>query len=410
MKSTVKENLPIGIIGAGPIGMAAAAHLYKQSLPFCVFELGNQVGTNFLDYSHVRLFSPWRYNIDPASKEILKKNGWDEPVEKRLPYAGDIYNEYLYPLSKTPELEPYIYLNSKVVSVGRKYMDKRKTRERSSNPFMIKTIQDGSLKNYEVSAIIDASGIWKNPNPLISGGYYFPIEEELKDSIFYGIPDVLDKDKDRYEGKHTLVVGSGHSAINTVIQLGKLKNKTSDTSISWAVRKSDFSFVSALSRNQFLAQYKLGEKIEKLMNEQQIDVFSSFFIEDLNEFSGKISVIGTNKERIEKVDQIVANTGSRPNIDIFREIQYSLHPAFECVEGLSEILFPKNGVVPSHGERLLRHMEKDFYVIGSKSYGRASSFFLTNGFEQARSIAAYLAGEIKESEEILIKFPDKWLN
>src|SRR5699024_6655706 len=205
----------------------------------------------------------------------------------------------LYPLSKTPELEPYIYLNSKVVSVGRKYMDKRKTRERSSNPFMIKTIQDGSLKNYEVSAIIDASGIWKNPNPLISGGYYFP-EEELKDSIFYGIPDVLDKDKDRYEGKHTLVVGSGHSAINTVIQLGKLKNKTSDTSISWAVRKSDFSFVSALSRNQFLAQYKLGEKIEKLMNEQQIDVFSSFFIEDLNEFSGKISVIGTNKERIEK--------------------------------------------------------------------------------------------------------------
>src|SRR5699024_12212904 len=140
----------------------------------------------------------WNYDNTTASKEIPKKNGWDEPDEKRLPYAGDIYNEYLYPLSKTPELEPYIYLNSKVVSVGRKYMDKRKTRERSSNPFMIKTIQDGSLKNYEMSAIIDASGIWKNPNPIISGLYYFSIKEELKDSMFYGISDILVKDKDLY--------------------------------------------------------------------------------------------------------------------------------------------------------------------------------------------------------------------
>ncbi|HSI67094.1 MAG TPA: NAD(P)-binding domain-containing protein [Planococcus sp. (in: firmicutes)] len=409
MKSTDLKELPIGIIGAGPIGLAAAAHLYKQGLPFYVFESGAQVGANFLDYKHVRLFSPWLYNIDPASKEILKRSGWVEPVEKRLPYARDIYTDYLEPLSKTPELEPHIHLSSRVVSIGRKHIDKSRTKERSNNPFVISAIQNGALTTYEVRAVIDASGTWQTPNPLMSGGYYTPAEEQAKGSINYGIPDVLGKDKERYQGKHTLVVGSGHSAINTVIQLGQLKERAPDTKISWVIRKPDFEFIAALSKNRFLAQYKLGEKIERLMSKQSIECFSSFYIEGLHESNGKLTVTGANKERVEEIDEIVVNTGSRPDIELFREIQTSLHASAECAEGISKLLFEKKGVVQPHGERFLRHMEEDFYIIGTKSYGRASSFFLMNGFEQARSIAAYLNGNIEESEEIQIKFPDEWL-
>ncbi|MBT2570732.1 NAD(P)-binding domain-containing protein [Planococcus sp. ISL-110] len=409
MKSTEQKVLPIGIIGAGPIGLAAAAHLHEQGLPFYLFEIGKQVGSNFLDYKHVRLFSPWKFNVDPASREILKRNGWTEPVEKRLPYAGDIYTDYLYPLSQTPELEPHIYLNAKVVSIGRKHIDKSRIKDRSNNPFIIKAIRGGALKTYEVRAVIDASGTWQSPNPLMSGGYYSLAEEQAKDAIMYGIPDILGKDKERYEGKHTLVVGSGHSAINTVIQLGELKKRAPETTISWVIRKPDFSFIPALSKNRFLAQYRLGEKIEQLMSKESIECFPSFYIEDLTESNGKLDVIAASHKRVEGIDQIVVNTGARPNIDIFREVQYSLHSSAECVEGIAQLLFEKKGVVQPHGEKQLRHMEEGFYIIGSKSFGRSSSFFLMNGFEQARSIAAYLSGKIEESEEVHIKFPDEWL-
>ncbi|MBT2583224.1 hypothetical protein [Planococcus sp. ISL-109] len=145
------------------------------------------------------------------------------------------------------------------------------------------------------------------------------------------------------------------------------------------------------------------------MSKQSIDCFSSFYIEGLTESDGKLDIIAASHERVEGIDQIVVNTGARPNIDMFREIQYSLHASAECVDGIAQLLFEKKGVVQPHGEKQLRHMEKDFYIIGSKSFGRSSSFFLMNGFEQARSIAVYLNGKIAESEEVHIKFPDEWL-
>lgn len=92
------NNLPVAIIGRGPLGLSAASHLVSRNQPFILFESGEQVGTSFIDYGHVRLFSPWEYNIDPASKRLLIENGWNEPVPKRLPYAGDIFHAYLKPL------------------------------------------------------------------------------------------------------------------------------------------------------------------------------------------------------------------------------------------------------------------------------------------------------------------------
>ena len=67
----MKNNLPIAIIGAGPVGLAAAAHLTLRNLPFIIFEAGNTVAANVLDWAHVRVFSPWKYNIDKAARQLL---------------------------------------------------------------------------------------------------------------------------------------------------------------------------------------------------------------------------------------------------------------------------------------------------------------------------------------------------
>lgn len=64
------QRLPAAVIGAGPIGLAAAAHLIARGLPVKVYEAGPAIGRNVRDWGHVRLFTPWRYCVDQAAREL----------------------------------------------------------------------------------------------------------------------------------------------------------------------------------------------------------------------------------------------------------------------------------------------------------------------------------------------------
>src|SRR5699024_11068776 len=66
-------DLPVAIIGAGPTGLSAAAHLTIKKLPFLVFESGKILGNNTLQWQHIRLFSPWQYDIDKAARKLLEE-------------------------------------------------------------------------------------------------------------------------------------------------------------------------------------------------------------------------------------------------------------------------------------------------------------------------------------------------
>jgi len=413
MNNQVNMNgLPVAIIGGGPVALAAAAHLVQRKQSFVLFEAGKQVGTSFLDYEHVRLFSPWEYNIDPASKELLLASGWKEPVAKRLPYAGDIFHEYLKPLSELPQLKPYIYLNSEVIAIGRENIDKRKSTGRNKTPFVLHVKSYGKIEVFRAKAVIDASGTWQQQNPIGSGGIYVPGEREALGQIFKGIPDVLKKDKERYLGKKTVVVGSGHSAVNTLINLGRIKQDDSSTSIVWILRKQDISEAFGTPKDKILARFQLGESIQRLVNEGHIEVYTPFHIDGIRQATDlTLNVFGKldgREEIIFDVDEVVSNTGSRPDFTFLSEVRYDKDPAIECAPKLAEIIYPNKGIVPPHGEGYLRQPEKDFYIIGAKSFGRASTFFLTTGYEQARSVVAYLAGDMPSSKEIQITLPSQW--
>ncbi len=58
------ENLPVVVIGAGPVGLAAAAHLAERGVEFTVLESGTEAGAAVREWGHVRVFSPWRFNAD----------------------------------------------------------------------------------------------------------------------------------------------------------------------------------------------------------------------------------------------------------------------------------------------------------------------------------------------------------
>ena len=79
------QSLPVAVIGAGPVGLAAAAHLIGRGVPTKVYEAGETVASNLREWGHVRLFSPWKFNVDTAARALLKSNGWQEPPRRRLP-------------------------------------------------------------------------------------------------------------------------------------------------------------------------------------------------------------------------------------------------------------------------------------------------------------------------------------
>ena len=228
----LNKQYPVVVIGAGPVGLAAAAHLAVAGESFIVLEKGADVAENIKSWQHVRLFSPWQYNVDKAAKQLLLAAGWEMPQEDVLPTGQEIREAYLQPLANIPEIKPFISFNTAVVGISKKNHDKMKSAHRNEAPFVIYTEHNGESKRILASAVIDATGTWASPNPVLADNVWTSAEQKLADKIFYGIPNV-DSLKERYTGKRIAVIGGGHSAINTILELEKLE----DVEITWVLRK-----------------------------------------------------------------------------------------------------------------------------------------------------------------------------
>ncbi len=407
------KNLPVAIIGGGPIGLAAAAHLVENDIPFQLFESGNSVGHNILSWKHITVFSPWQYNMDKAAIRLLSRAGWDKPQDDLLPTGEAIVEKYLRPLANLPTIQPFIHYGSKVLSVGRKGMDKMKTKGRDSLPFLLHLQKNGNTTYFEASAVIDATGTWNQPNPIGAGGRFAEGELELNSKIFYGIPDVKNKHLDRYKNKNVLVVGSGHSAVNTLLDLAAVQLEYPDTQLQWVLRKNDLSEVyGGQEKDALAARGLLGSKIELLVNSGKLDVHTPFQVMKLTEREEGIEIEGqihNQRHVISGVDAIVSNTGSRPNLDMIREVRVDLDASLESVFDLAELIDPNLhscGTVRPHGEKELRHPESNFYIVGSKSYGRAPTFLMATGYEQVRSVVAHLAGDHEAAGRVELDLPE----
>lgn len=407
------QNLPIAIIGAGPVGMAAAAHLKKAKKPFILFESGPQVGHSIAKWGHVRLFSPWRYNIDKVAEELLKAAGIPIPDKNQIPYGNEIVSDYLMPLAGLDGIKENIHLNTKVIAIGKKGLDKTKNCCREEFPFAIHAIEKGKLIIYEAKNVIDASGTWQNSNPIGSGGVYAVGEKENREDIYYGMPDIATVDKETYANKTTLVVGSGHSAIGTILALNTLVVKYPKTKIHWILRKENISAIyGGQEADQLEARGTLGIQIESLVTSGTIKIHTPVYIHEIETSHGQkvIKGVKNNKDfKLSNIDQIIGCTGARPDFDFLRELRFERDAALECVPLLAELIDPNIhscGTVRPHGEAELRQIEKGFYIVGMKSYGRAPTFLMTTGYEQIRSIVAYISGDFQSAKKVELLLPE----
>lgn len=404
------KNLPVAVIGAGPIGLAAAAHLLERGLEPLIFEAGPTAGAAIEQWRHIRLFSPWRFNLDAAAVRLLEASGWVAPRLTALPYGGELIDNYLAPLAATPEIESRLRTGARVLAVTRQGMDKTHSRNRDTTPFTIRVEHDGGeVRDHTVAAAIDASGTWSTRNPLGTSGLPAIGETTASERISSPLPDVTGRDRASFAGRRVLVVGAGHSAANTLINLADLAKEDLGTSILWAVRGASAEKVyGGEGADGLPARGQLGSRLRRLVEAGTIELHTGFGIASLKALDSGITV-GAVDGRTLETDVIVPCTGFRPDLDILRELRLDLDPAVEAPVGLGPLIdseFHSCGTVQPHGARLLAHQEKDFYIVGMKSYGRAPTFLLATGYEQVRSVAAALAGDQAAADAVHLELPE----
>lgn len=409
-----RTDLPVAVIGAGPVGLAAVARLIERGIDPLLLEASDSVGASLRDYGHVRLFSPWRYDVDTAMAAQLKGTGWMPPRPEALPLAREVVDRVLQPYAALPAVQRALHLNTRVTAISREGFDKVKTTGREAAPFVIRATRGDQPVEFRARAVIDASGTWSTPNPLGANGLPAIGERENAQAIFYGIPDVLGRDRARYAGRRTLVVGAGHSAANALLALAELAEVAPGTRLAWAVRSPVLTRVFGGGDADALpARGQLGSALKSLRDSGRMEFVGGLRINEVERTADALTVRGLDADgrplALSGIDQIVCVTGQRPDLAMVGELRLKLDPWLESTEALGPLIDPNAhscGTVRPHGHRELAHPEPGFYTLGVKSYGRAPTFLMATGFEQARSVVAAIAGDLVAADRVELDLPE----
>jgi glycine/D-amino acid oxidase-like deaminating enzyme len=398
---------PVAVIGAGPVGLAAAAHLLERGLEPLVLEAGRHVGASIREWGHVRVFSPWEFNVDPAARRMLARAGWQAPPSDGYPTGDELVERYLEPLAALPQIARRLRLGARVVAVTKAGIDKLKDAGRDEAPFELVVEQDGVERRLLAAAVIDASGTWTTPNPLGAGGLPAAGERLAAARIAYGIPDVLGAARERYAGKRVLVVGSGHSAFNAILDLVALRESVPATEIVWAIRgDAPGRKYGGGDDDELPARGALGAAVRALVADGSVELAGGFQTRELGMRDGRFAALDGGRAIV--ADEVIAATGLRPDLSLLAELRLDLDRV-EAPRALAPLIDPNVhscGSVPPHGADELAHPDAGVYIVGMKSYGRAPTFLLRTGYEQVRSVVAALAGDWEAARRVELVLPE----
>ncbi|MEU2509290.1 NAD(P)-binding domain-containing protein [Streptomyces sp. NPDC007863] len=407
------EQLPVVVIGAGPVGLAAAAHLTDRGLEPLVLEAGAEAGAAVRAWSHVRLFSTWGEVTDPAAEKLLAPTGWVKPDATTYPTGGDWAELYLQPLADL--LGGKVRLGARVTGVSRAGRDRIVDADRESQPFVVHVAHaDGREERILARAVIDASGTWSTPSPAGASGLPALGEKAAADRVSYRVPDLNDPSaRARYAGKRTAVIGSGASAFTALAALADLA-KSGDgtgTHATWILRRGlSGSTFGGGTADQLPARGALGLAAKAAVDEGHADAVTGFRTDGIERDSeGRLVLVAEDGRRLDPVDEVIVLTGFRPDLSFLDELRLGLDERLQAPVELAPLIDPNQhscGTVYPHGVNELSHPEKGVYLVGMKSYGRAPTFLALTGYEQVRSIVAALAGDQEAAERVELVLPE----
>ncbi|MFE7311044.1 FAD-dependent oxidoreductase, partial [Streptomyces sp. NPDC057546] len=274
---TTTADLPVVVIGAGPAGLAAAAHLVDRGIEPLVLEAGDAAGATVREWSHVRLFSTWGEIVDPAAEKLLAPTGWTKPDAATYPSGGDWADLYLQPLADV--LGDRVRTSARVTGVSRTGRDRIVDADRETQPFVVHfTTADGSEERVFARAVIDASGTWTTPSPAGASGLPALGEKTAADRITYRVPDLKDPAvRARYAGKRTAVIGSGASAFTALAMLADLAKDEPGTHAVWILRRGiSGSTFGGGTADQLPARGALGLAAKAAVDNGHADAVTGF--------------------------------------------------------------------------------------------------------------------------------------
>ena len=408
------ESRPVVVIGAGPVGLAAAAHAHSRGLPVVVVEAGDRAGASVREWGHVRLFSPWSELVAPPARTLLEECGWTAPRPTSYPTGRDWTDLYLQPLADalddTAEVE--IRYGTTVVGVTKRGRDRIVDSGRDGEPFMLQLRTDRGVERVQARAVIDASGTWTRPNPLGGDGIPAVGEVDAVGRISRHIPDLRDPStRTRYAGRHVAVAGTGASAQNVLVELAALAKEHPGTRVTWLVRRTSVGGAFGGGDNdQLVARGALGTAAREAAATSAITAVTGFRTSGVGEAAdGTLTLTSFAGEQVTGVDEVIAVTGFRPDLDALSEIRLDLDPVLQAPTALAPLIDPNVhscGTVEPHGAAALAHPEAGFYLVGMKSYGRAPSFLALTGYEQVRSVVAAIDGDHEAATRVELTLPE----
>jgi thioredoxin reductase len=402
------SELPVVVIGAGPLGLAAAAHLLERGLEPIVLEAGAGAASAVQQWAHVRTFSPWPELIDPAAARLLEPTGWTAP-ESGFPTGRQWVDGYLAPLARA--LGDRVRYSARVWAVTRLGRDRLVSPGRAEQPFVVNvTGPDGMAHRVRARAVIDASGTWGQPNPAGAEGIPAIGEGAAADSGVVSYVSPTPAQASASAGKHVVVIGSGHSAMTAVIQLGEVARRDPSTRVTWALRRGVVAGTfGGGSADELPERGALGVRSRQAVDAGLVAMVTGFRTERIDLVEGHAVVRAEDGRALPAADQVVVCTGFRPDLSILSEMRIELDPILQAPIKLAPSIDPNMhscGSVLPHGAAELAHPEPDLYIVGMKSYGRAPTFLAMTGYEQVRSIAAELAGDHEAARRVELTLPD----
>lgn len=396
------------VIGAGPQGLAAAAHLVERGIKPLILEAGTGPGTAVADWAHVRLFSKWSEVMDEASKRMLASTNWVEPSGS-YPTGEEWISQYLAPLAGV--LGNHIRYNTRVVGVSKKGRDRSVDTGRGEQPFVIHVLnQDGSEERIETARVIDASGTWENPSPAGSAGLHAIGEKAAAAAgvVGYKIPST--QDVVALAGKHIVVVGSGASAKTSIMLLARVVEQNPSTQVTWVLRRGVVGNTFGGGAADELPQRgALGELAEKAVADGFINLITGFRIDSIELHGQRAVVTAEDGHSLEPADQVMVHTGFRPDLSILSEVRLDIDLRLQAPSRVATEVDPNIhtcGSIRATGAADLAHPDAGLYIVGAKSYGRAPTFLALTGYEQVRSVTAHIAGDDEAAGRVDLVLPN----
>lgn len=396
----------LAVIGAGPIGLEAALYARYLGYDVVVYERG-EVADAVRRWGHVRMFAPFGENTSPLGLAAIQAQdeGYQPPAADSLLTGDQWIASYLLPLAQTDLVADHLRLQTEVLAIGKEEMlkgDLPGHEDRGDWSFRVLARDAAGRESVELfDGLLDCSGVFTTPNWLGHGGLPALGERLLREQIEYGLPDIAGRHRDRYAGRHTLVVGGGLSAACNVVALAELARSHPGTRATWITRREGPARrsgpLNTAAADPWPARAALVEQASALAaGSGPVAYWPQTVVEALARGGAGeplvVQLAGRHAGAL-TVDEVIANVGYRPDHALYRELQVAVDPATDApLTPALESVPSGPGVSALAASSTGPHAacEPNFYVLGQKSFGRRSDFHFGAGLAQIRRVFAIL--------------------